>query len=177
MKINIAIFIAFLVLNLTACEHATKESTTYPVDDIKVTTNTYSFYKYKQKSYEWADVVQAINDPEGRWTAPEFDVKRHIKKSIKEELNKYELNEVSTSADIRIAYGIGFDMTTLNLKNYSEIKPNMSLAALTIAIVDKKTRKVIWMATANGEYKKLEAEIAKKRVDYAIKEMFKRFPG
>ena len=180
---KIILFAITSVFYLSACSTVTQNDTanTFPTEDIKVDAREHTKYNYKGKNYLWTDSIAMVNDPEGKWVAPAFDVNALVASTIRKKLAKLGLNESTEAVDFVVAYGIGVDMAALHLKNYadSNIQGLLKVAEGTLVIVfaDKKSKRVLWLASAEGEYKNLAADIAQKRIKYAIDEIFKRFPG
>ncbi len=54
---------------------------------------------------------------------------------------------------------------------------NVPQSALTIMMVDERTEHPLWIGLATGEAQaKAEEELVKKRLEYAIRKIFERFP-
>lgn len=168
---------------LSACDSTVKGSMTskFPIDDIKIETNEHAKYTYKGKTYFWSGSLSVVNDPEGKWVAPTFDADALVAASIRKQLSKKGLSEAGDSADIVVAYGIGFDMDAINLKSYADIDKlglkKMASGTLVIVLADRRTQNVLWIASAEAEYKNLAPEVAKNRIKYTIEQVFKQFPG
>lgn len=167
---------------LSACDTVTKSDSikAFPTKDIKVQAREHVKYSYQGKTYHWSGSLTIVNDPEGKWIAPAYDTDALVAKMIRKQLSKQGLSEAKEMADIVVAYGIGFDMNAINLKSYTDIDKGLktsSTGTLVIVLADRHTKNVLWVASAEAEYKNLEPNIAKKRIKYAIEQVFKRFPG
>lgn len=180
-KITLVAISSFFLL--TACDTAVKDSSAsaFPTEDIKVEAREHAQYNYKGKTYLWSGSLAVVNDPEGKWVTPTFNVDELAASIIRKELANQGLNESPESADVVVAYGVGIDMAVLNLKSYADSKTKglqeAAEGSLVIVLADKNTQDVLWIASAQAEYKKLAPDVAKKRIKFAIKEIFKRFPG
>ena len=80
-----------------------------------------------------------------------------------------------------VAYIAGVDMAALELKKdpkqEMEVLKNSPKGALVVMFIDMATIKPIWAGVAVGNVKtERSAEDSKKRLDYAVTEMFKSLP-
>ena len=149
-------------------------------EDISTHTSERKTYNYKDKTYQLSQETTKINDPNNKWQAPDFDLENFIKNVIHNELKKHGLKHSSTQTDIIISYGIDVNMASRKLKLFGSAEEgffiNKPKGALSIIIRSKKTNEALWLAWANSQYKQLETGTAKKRIEYAISEMFKKLP-
>lgn len=179
-KITLFIITSFFLL--TGCDTAVKDNkaATFPTDDIKIETSEQTKYSYKGKSYLWTGSLTIVNDPDGKWVAPTFDTNALVATSIRKQLSKNGLREASDSADIVVAYGIGIDMDAINLKSYADINTKglkkMASGTLVIVLADRRTQNVLWVASAEAEYKNLAPDVAKSRIKYAVNKIFNQLP-
>ena len=154
---------------------------TFPKDDIEVATDTdpnANFSDYK--TYTWLGSAQVLDDPEGKWEAPGFDIDSLVTALIDKELTEHGLQESDSQPDTLVAYAMGADMANMNLKYDAttkvDILQNVPKAALVVVLLDAKTEVVSWAAVATGDVKNKGDKVAKQRISYTIKEMFKQFP-
>lgn len=155
--------------------------TTFPKNDINVAAQAdpkANFSGYK--SYAWLGSAGILNDPEGMWEPPQFDADSEIKFLIDRELRKRGMSENSNTPDLIVAYALGVDMAALKVKEDPQTKlstlENVPQGALLLVLVDADSGFVIWASTASAEIKNLDPETTKKRLDYAITQMFKQLP-
>ena len=121
-----------------------------------------------------------LNDPEGRWKPPAFDANAEIIYLINSELRKRGMSETSSNPDMLVAYAAGADMDALKLKQNPDTKitnlENVPQAGLVVVLIDPQTEFVTWVGVATAEIKNLDEAAAKKRLEYAVKNMFKQLP-
>lgn len=150
-------------------------------EDISTHTSERKTYNYKEKTYQLLLETTKINDPNNKWHVPNFDLENFIKNTINNELKKRGLKHSNTQADIIVSYGFDINMTSRKLKLFGSAEKgffiNKPKGALTIIITNQKTNETLWLAWAKSEVKQLDTETAKKRIEYAIVEMFKKFPN
>lgn len=166
------ILIISSVLFLSACAQTTKDITTH--------THKHKSYNYKDKTFQFLKVKTQVNDPDNKLQASGFEFESYIKKTIYEELKKLGLKQSSSQADITVSYGIDVNMAARKFNLFGNAEEgfltNKPKSALTIIITNKKSHEVLWEAWTNAQYKQRETEVAKKRIEYAISELFKEFP-
>lgn len=170
---------------LMGCQQVTKvdvnEAVIFPKDDIKVDSKVFESYDYAGKAYAWGGPDISINDPSGKWNAPDFDFDLVISESIKQELKKHGLKESKKEYDLIASYDLDINMAAIRSKNFKGIEEQLILnipeGALTVVIVNRMNKKVLWMGWANADYKKQSADIAKERINYAVREIFNKFPN
>ena len=130
-------------------------------------------------SYTWLGSASILYDPEGQWEQPDFDADAEIKFLIDRELREHGMAESSTNPDVIVAFAAGIDMSTMEIKTdpESELKTleNVPSGALTVILIDAQTRLAIWGGVATGEVQQNpDQEVTKKRLDYAVTQMFKQ---
>ena len=163
-------------LFVTAC------ATTTLTKDIKVDTETAPKADLgAYKTYAWIAAAQILNDPAGQWEPPKFDADAEIRFLINSELRKKGMSEVDRNPDMLVAYIAGVDMAALELKKdpkqEMEVLKNSPKGALVVMFIDTVTIKPVWAGVAVGNVKtERSAEDTKKRLDYAVAEMFKSLP-
>ncbi len=132
------------------------------------------------KSYAWAGSAQIVFDPIGQWEQPTLDTDEEVKFNINRELRSRGLFEVTSDPDLLVAFAAGVDMTTLELKEDPNAKKpiltNVPKAALIVALIDARTGYTVWLGYAEGRVQKQQSiENIQKRIDYAVRTMFKSF--
>ena len=133
------------------------------------------------KSYAWIATAQILNDPQGQWEPRQFDADAEIQFLIDRELRKRGVVQVDSNPDMLVAYIAGVDMEALELKEdpqqEMEVLQNKPKGALAVIFISPVNGKALWagVATANVEGKR-SSEDSKKRLDYAVSEMFRKLP-
>ena len=171
---NIILTVLVLVGFIAGCA-------TVPKDDIKIQTEAdpkVNFSAYK--SYAWLGSIAVLNDPQGVWKSPQFDVDAELVFLINEALRKRGMSESNSNPDMLVAYAAGADMDALKVKENPDTKistlENVPQTGLIVLLLDPQTEVITWAGVATGEIKNLESDIAKKRLAYAINSMFKELP-
>jgi len=167
------LFLLLAALLITSCATLT--------NDIEVKTQASpdaDFSTYK--SYAWAGSAQIVFDPIGQWEQPTLDTDEEVKFNINRELRSRGLFEVTSDPDLLVAFAAGVDITTLELKEDPNAKEpvltNVPKAALVVALIDARTGYTVWLGFAEGKVQKQQSiENIQKRIDYAVKTMFKSF--
>ena len=82
---------------------------------------------------------------------------------------------------LAVGFFMGIDMEAMEFKQDPksdvEILKNIPKAGLIVVIIDVSTDFVIWMGLAEGDiHENISDELVSKRVDYAVKQMFKLLP-
>ena len=172
-KYLLALSAVFLLL--TGCASVTS--------DIKVETDAdpkASFAGYK--TFRWLGSASIVYDPEGKWEPPQFDADAEIKFHIINELRNRGMVEDSVDPDLVVTFAAGIDMENMNIKvdENSELGTsltNVPMGALTVVLVDAQTGIAIWAGIATAEIQQNpEQDVIKKRLEYAVAEMFKQLP-
>jgi hypothetical protein len=133
------------------------------------------------KSYAWLGSAAIVFDEEGQWEPPQFDADAEIKFLIDRELRANGMTEDSVNPDLVIAYAAGIDMDSMEIKtdpeNELEVLENVPVGALTVIMVDAETGLAVWAGVATAEIQENPtAETTKKRLDYAVSQMFSKLP-
>ena len=154
---------------------------TFPKDDITVESEANPKVNVSgYKPYAWLAAIGIVEDADGVWEPPKFDADSEIQFLINEALRNRGMSEVSNDPDIYVAYALGVDMDTLEIKTDPETKleslENVPQAGLVVMMLDADTGFVNWVSVATGEMKNLEPEIQKKRLGYVVNTMFKGLP-
>lgn len=162
-------------LFVTACATALTK-------DIKVDTQSVPDANLgAYKTYAWIAAAQILNDPDGQWEPRKFDADAEIRFLINEQLRKKGMTEVDRNPDMLVAYIAGVDMAALELKEdpkqEMEVLQNTPKGALSVMFIDTATAKPVWAGVAVGNVKvERSAEDSKKRLNYAVAEMFRKLP-
>jgi hypothetical protein len=121
-----------------------------------------------------------LNDPEGAWKPPAFDANAEIVYLVNEVLRARGMRETSDNPDMLVAFAAGADMEALKLKQNPETRitnlENVPQAGLVVVLIDPQTEFVTWVGVATGEIRNLDEASSKKRLEYAVKNMFKLLP-
>lgn len=165
--------ILFSAFFISSCATLTQDINVETHADPDVDFNTY-------KSYAWVGSAQIVFDPIGQWEQPTLDTDEEVKFNINRELRNKGLLEVQSDPDLLVAFAAGIDMTVLELKedpeSKKEVLTNVPKAALVIALIDAKTGYTVWLGFAEAEVQKQQSiENIRKRIDYAVTEIFKPY--
>ena len=133
------------------------------------------------KSYAWLGSAAIVFDEKGQWEPPQFDADAEIKFLIDRELRAHGMSEDSVNPDLVIAFAAGIDMDSMEIKTDPEsdleVLENVPVGALTVIMVDAETGLAVWAGVATAEVQENPtAETTKKRLDYAVSEMFSKLP-
>jgi hypothetical protein len=132
-------------------------------------------------TYTWLGSAAIVYDPEGKWEPPEFDADAEIKFLIDRELGKRGMTEDSVNPDMVVAFAAGIDMDSMEIdidpKSNLTMLENVPLGALAVIMVDTKTGMAIWGGVATADIQENPSqETIKKRLDFAVSQMFKKLP-
>jgi hypothetical protein len=132
-------------------------------------------------SYSWLGSAAIVYDPEGKWEPPQFDADAEIKFQIDRELRKRGMVEDTVNPDMIVAFAAGIDMSIMEIDIDPEsnltMLENVPLGALTVILVDASTGMAIWGGIATAEIQENPGqETIKKRLEYAVTQMFKELP-
>jgi len=145
--------------------------------------------------YAWLGAGAELNDPEGRWQPPDFDVGSELKFLIDRELRAKGMSEASEAPDMLVAFLIVVDMEAqldaLGVEDNAALAqpdaakeasgdatqsgteewavPEVGKGGLLIMMVDSRTHELVWVGGATADIKNLDGEQAKARLDYAVK--------
>lgn len=133
------------------------------------------------ESYAWLGAAGVVNDPGGLWAPRDYDVGAELKLLVDKELRAKGFQE-SAEPDFVVAM-----IVVADVKQLEEIKLNRAQdmadfvvvgeGGILLEFVDPKTQKTIWAAAAAGETRSdYTNEQSKKRLAYAVKQMFKLLP-
>ncbi|MGY6277266.1 DUF4136 domain-containing protein [Methylomonas sp. MgM2] len=172
---TITILVLFLTFLAGGCASVTKD---IEIDATADPTIKFSGYK----SYGWLAEISGLNDPDGVWQPPKMDIAEDIKYLIDRELGKRGIYSYAENPDLAVAFFMGVDMEALELKTdpktKQDIMSKVPSAALAVALIDANTGYVVWVGEAIGEIQKNPSdELIRKRLDYAVSEIFKKLPS
>ncbi len=130
------------------------------------------------KTYAWLGSAAILNDPKGKWEPPQFDADAEIKFLIDRELRKRGMQEVAVNPDMIVGYAAGIDMEALQLVEDKEAKlqvlQNVPTGSLVIVLIDGATGNPVWASAAVADVQEeISSEDVRKRLDYAVTQMFK----
>ena len=151
-------------------------------EDIKVKTQSDPKTNFKGlKTYAWLGSAAIVNDPLGQWEPPTFDADAEIRTLINRQLQGRGMVETSGRVDLIVAYAAGINMDAFRLKVNPETKMNMleqvPEGGLVVVFMDGISGQVNWVAVASADIQKNPtAKTVKKRLDYAVTQMFKALP-
>jgi len=151
-------------------------------EDILVETDTHP--KANLKGYEtftWVSSAEIVYDPQGQWELPQFDTDAEILWLIRRELRRRGMTEVNVNPDLLAGFATGVNMAALKLQKNPETRletlENVPKAALVVVLIDSQTGLPVWVGKATGELQEEATnEVVRKRLDYAVKQMFKKMP-
>jgi hypothetical protein len=130
-------------------------------------------------TYTWAATALAVRDPDAEWSPPDFDIGAEITHLVDTELRDRGMTEVSESPDVLVMYAVGVDMKALDLVTDTDDGAShfqqVPKTGLKILVVDPQTRQLLWVGTAEGNVTEaVTVDLARRRIKYAIKHIFKR---
>ena len=166
-----AALLAFLFLSVTAC-------TSPLVKDIEVDAEADPKANLAgYKTYAWLGSAAILYDPQGRWEPPQFDADAEIKFLIDRELRNRGIKEVAVNPDMIVGYAAGIDMEALQLVEDKETKlqvlQNVPTGSLVIVLLDGQTGIPVWASAAVADVQQeISSEDVRKRLDYAVTQMF-----
>jgi hypothetical protein len=157
----------------TSCTTLTSDITAEAHSDPDVDFNTYN-------SYAWLGSAQIVFDPIGQWEQPTLDTDEEVKFNINRKLRELGLYEAAENPELFVVFTAGIDMTVLELKedpeSKKEILRNVPKASLAIALIDAETGYIVWLGFAEGEVQEQQSiENIRKRIEYAVSEIFKSY--
>jgi len=154
-----------------------------PFKDIRVVTQAnpkVNFGGYR--SYAWTLAAAVVRDPDREWAPPNLDIAGEIKFLVNRELRARGMTEVSDSPDVLVMYGVGVDMKALNIvddpKDDSVQFEQVPKGGVVVIFADPESLSVMWVGSAVADLmEEPTAELAKKRLEYAVKKMLKKLPS
>jgi hypothetical protein len=167
--------LATLALLLAGCASSiTKDIVVETESDPKINLAGY-------KSYSWLGSAAIVFDARGQWEPPQFDADAEIKFLIDRELRDHGMTEDSVNPDLIVAFAAGIDMDSMDIKadpaSGLDMLTNVPLGGLSVILLDAETGNAIWIGVATAELRQNPTpESSKKRLDFAVSEMFARLP-
>jgi hypothetical protein len=149
--------------------------------DIEVESHANPDVNYDSyKTYAWAGSAQIVFDPVGQWEQPTLDMDEEVRFVINRELRNRSINQVDRNPDLFVAFAAGIDTTILELKedpnSDKKVLTNVPKAALLIALIDADTGYAVWLGYAVGDAQQQQTiDNIRKRIDYAVSEIFKPY--
>ncbi len=174
MKILNVAALAFTLILMSGCASVTSDI----IIEAK-TANTANLSGYK--TYVWLGEGAVLNDPDKKWQPPKMNLAGDIKYLIDRELRKREIYNTVTDPELAVVFFMGIDMEAMKLQMDPETKKEMMentpRAALVIALIDTKTKFVVWIARATADlHDNPSDELVRERLDYAVTQMMKKMP-
>ena len=163
-----------VVLFVTGCASIT--------DDIQIDTDVHPRADLKAyDTFAWLASAEIVYDPKGQWELPQFDTDSEVLWLIRRELRRRDLTEVKVNPDLLVGFATGVNMAALQLKRNPETRlktlENVPQAALVVVLIDADTGLPVWVGTAKGDLQEEASnEVITKRLNYAVKQMFKKMP-
>ena len=170
-----------IVLTLAVALFATACNSEFK--DIKVAAESETgFSMTNYETYAWLGSAQIMHDELGQWEPPEeIDADVEIRSLIDKRMTKQKMKIDESNPDLIIGYAAGIDLgvmvATEDLKSGAIDIKQTPKGALLILFIDARTGDLVWLgqATANVKIKPKKGQ-AKRRLNYAVKEMFKLLP-
>ena len=175
LRISQAVLCLSLALSASACAKPL-------TDDIKTQSEADPRIDFSgMKTYAWAPSAGVVNDPQELWTPPSFDVGAELTHLINDEMHARGWAE-SAQPDMAIAFLVVNDIQELKVletERAGEVPDLVGVGqgALLLEIMDASTGRTIWLAAATAESQTgRKEEDIKKRLAYAVKQLFKDLP-
>lgn len=174
MKIALKTLLLFSVVILGACSSNYKDIEVDAQADPKISFDGY-------QSYAWLASSEIVYDPDGQWEPKGLDVDAEVRFVINENLRKRDMIEVTENPDMLVVFAAGIDMKALGLKENPDTKEemltNVPQAGLVVGFIDSDTGFLIWRGVADAKVAgDRDLQETRKRIEYAIKKMFKKIP-
>ena len=153
-----------------------------PFKDIRVEAQANSKVNFGgYRSYAWSVAAAVVRDPDREWAPPNLNIASEIEFLVDRELLARGMAEVSDSPDVLVMYAVGVDMKALNVvddpKDDSVQFEKVPRGGVVVILADPESLSVMWVGSAVADLmEEPTAELAKKRLDYAVKKMFKKLP-
>jgi hypothetical protein len=134
-----------------------------------------------ENTYAWAAAAAMVREGERRWSPPDLDIGSEIMFLVDRELRDRGWTQVAQSPAVGVIYGVGVDMMAIEAIETDDEDAarfeRVPKGGVLIVLTDPGTSEVIWAGSAVADIsEEPSVELAKKRLDYAITEMFKKFP-
>jgi hypothetical protein len=176
--LRIAMLGIVAVLLVTGCQSTVPDE----LKDIRVAAESHPKARLSAyKTYAWGAAAAVIHDPEKEWSPSSLDIGQEIKFLVDRELDRIGLVRVVDDPDVLLAYAVGVDMANLDYVKSAEggegQMENVPKGGLLVMMIDPESERAVWVGGATADLKeKPAAELVKKRLNYAITEMFEDFP-
>ena len=173
-KFTVVVIAGFLFLTTACVSSVTSDIEVSTESDPKVNISGF-------KSYSWLGSAKLLYDPEGKWEPRQMDMDAEIKLLIDMELKKRGIIQTNDYPDMIVGFAAGVDMKALGFvkdkKTKLEIIQEVPKGALVVVFVDAKTGYPIWAGAAEANVQEQPSnEVVQKRLEYAVKKMFKKLP-
>ncbi len=167
------ILIVLVLFFLMSCAVSVKDIKVNSVKNEEINLKDY-------KTYTWHSSAQLVWDSEGRWEAPDLDIDHELRSLINRELQAKGLMLVTEKPDVVIRAAIGADLDAMQIKQDENTKmaslQNVPQSALVVILFDADAGYPVWLGYASAEaQKEPDSHKVKKRLDYAVTEIFKQF--
>jgi len=167
---NLFIYLFLIACSLTSCGPGIKVTSDH---DSKVDFSRYSTYAFTDESaklpindLDSRRLMEAIKTElaaKGFTEAKEPDLFVDLEINLKQKQSA----TVNNAGAYRYRY---YGPTTVTVTTYTE-------GTLFVSLVDRQTNQLVWQGHANGTYsQEVSAEKKESRINYAVAEMFKRYP-
>jgi len=171
MKKIYAVLTALLFLLMMGCSTLTQDIKVDAEADPKANLAGY-------KTYAWLGSAAILHDPRGRWEPPQFDADAEIKFLIDRELRNRGIKEVAARPDLIVGFAAGIDMEALELTENKEtqlqVLKNVPTGSLVVVLIDGVTGNPVWASAAVADVQQeISSDDVRKRLDYAVTQMFK----
>jgi len=174
MKIVLKTLLVVSLLALGACSSKYK--------DIQIDTQADSKVSFEGfQTYAWLASSEIVYDPQGEWEPKGLDIDAEVRFVINDNLRKRDMIEVAQNPDMFVVFAAGVDMSAIGVKQNPETKEdmltNVPQSGLVVGFIDADTGFLIWRGVAEAEVAAdRDLEDTRKRIEYAIKKMFKKIP-
>jgi len=159
--------VVLMLAGVTGCGVSTRDIEVESVKSSKANLEGY-------KTYEIIKESGADDSLKHNKALKGLKVDADIKRMITAELAKRGKVAVAHDPDFFVAYVAGADMNAMQIKLDKEGRTtveNIPEAAMLLMLVDAETGSIIWLSTAEGEFKGLPAEQQQARLKFAIQKM------
>ncbi len=131
------------------------------------------------KTYDWLVGANILVDNKKQWVGRGYDINHYVEMQITDQLLAKGKNRNLHTPDFLISYVVGVNMDSMKEKtdeNGIKYFKNIPEGGIGIVLLDTRTKQVIWASNADATVQsKLAVEDSKKRIAYAIEQMFTRF--
>jgi len=150
--------------------------------DIRVDSRTNpSFAMSELRTYAWLVDTAMVRDPDAEWTPGLKDVGAELRAMMDRELRLRGRSTVDVMPDMfaRLEFGVDMKATAMKVDGAAgsarfESRPT---GGFQIVLVERITRQDVWAARAMGNVtENISPEDSRRRLTYAIREMFEGFP-